>query len=174
MNRDILSDPRYIAGAMSEAETCAAAAEFQERADSALQLFGQRAPGIQAGETLAAYRRRLLKNLQPKCEPPFREVNLCAVADSQLQHFEARMIDGTIVEFKKPIGPLREAIEIDRSGRRISKFYGDNEYVWGPFKGPTQRFISAWDTDAYKGINAAGAVKAISHNMSDGSVRPAT
>jgi hypothetical protein len=173
MNRDILSDPRYIAGAMSEAETCAAATEFQERADSALQLFGQRAPGIQAGETLAAYRRRLLKNLQPKCEPPFREVNLYAVADSQLQHFEARMIDGTIVEFKKPIGPLREAIEIDRSGRRISKFYGDPENVWGRFAGPVRRYISAWDTDQFRGANAAGAIVPVSLTMSDGSVRSA-
>jgi hypothetical protein len=173
MDRDILSDPRYLAGAMSESEINCAAVEFQERADSALQLFGQRAPGFQVGETLAAYRRRLLKNLQPKCEPPFRQVNLYAVADSQLRHFESRMINDTITRFKAPVGPLREAIEIDRAGRRISKFYGDPENVWGRFAGPVRRYISAWDTDQFRGANAAGAIVPVSLTMSDGSVRSA-
>jgi hypothetical protein len=42
-------------------------------------------------------------------------------------------------------GRLTEVIETDRTGRQISRFYGDPELVWGPFKMPS-RLIASWRT----------------------------
>ena len=42
-------------------------------------------------------------------------------------------------------GTVREVIEIDRAGRRISRFYGDPEAVWAPFKQVPRR-VTGWNT----------------------------
>jgi hypothetical protein len=151
----ILKDIHYISGSLSPAETAAAQAHFQARADEVLELHGQKAPPPYPAEGLGNYRRRLLSYVQPHCAAPFNQIDVNAIADSALPPIERKMIADSIAEFKKPEGALREVVTRDPSGREIHEFYGDPENTWRDFKA-TPRIVTEWTTP--RGADAAGAV----------------
>jgi hypothetical protein len=168
---ELLKSPRYMAGGVCDAEIAGAAEHFRTRSDEAFALHGVRAPQIESGEPLGHYRQRLLNNLKLFAkESPFKTVDFRSVHASNLAPFEAQLIDQAVADFKKPVGPLRQMIQVDDAGRKIRRYFGDPEACWGQFKGHVQR-VTRWNTDLGRGANAPGANKPVAMLMADGPTR---
>jgi hypothetical protein len=88
-------------------------------------------------ETLAATADRLSRRLnvleeQKRNSPPFdRTPRLPPKSPEQV--FQGR---------EAAAGRLTEVFETDVTGRRISRFYGDPERVWGAFKLPARHVVN--------------------------------
>jgi hypothetical protein len=114
--------------------------EAQARADRVLRQFGDSAERWQDGESIADYRRRLLEPLKQH-SPAWRKVDVprqedvLAVAEKQILADAAR--EAVAPTNLKP-GQLVERVTTDPTGRKISRFYGDPEAVWGMFRGETK------------------------------------
>jgi hypothetical protein len=117
----------------------------QSKADAVYTAFNDSAPAPLVGERLIDYRLRLLKPLQPhsaawrNTEIPANE-QVLKVAETQVYAdaaAEARAPSNV------PAGTLVERIEKDITGRRITRFFGDPEACWGPFKIPA-KCVTGW------------------------------
>ena len=128
-------------------ESRAAAAEFQSRADSAFQSFSvaDSAPRWLQGESLTGYKQRLLSKLKTHSSG-WRDVNLYNIRERAALDTAADMIFADSIAYAKspssvPEGRLRQVIETDATGRKISRFYGDPEATWGMFKSQSRRLV---------------------------------
>ena len=112
----------------------------QQRADRVAQAFGDSARRWLTGENLAQYRRALAQPFQ-KHSPSWKDIDLTTLPDNALEIAEKQIYADAWDAATKPsvlnaVEGLREVMEEDRTGRKISKFYGDPEEVWGAFKRP--------------------------------------
>lgn len=117
-------------------------ADTQCKADSVFASFGERAPQPMAGERALPYRRRIMTRLQ-KYSPDYKEVDLHAIADSQLLSIAEKKIyadaQASAASSLEPGAGLREVIRTDATGRRISTFIGDPSATWAPFQAVSRK-----------------------------------
>ena len=120
-------------------------ADTQCKADSVFASFGERAPQPVAGERAIPYRRRIMTRLQ-KYSKDYKDVNLQAIADSQLLtiaekkiYADAQMSAASSLE---PGAGLREVVRTDATGRRITSFIGDPAACWSPFQAVTRKCVA--------------------------------
>jgi hypothetical protein len=125
-------------------------AKRQARADSVAQLFGDFAPPWFAGESDLAYRRRLVGQYQ-KYSPTWRDAEIGTLSGRALETVESQIFADAAREARQPTsltlrpGELVERVSTDATGRRITKFHGDPEACWAPFKVPS-RAVVGWAT----------------------------
>lgn len=117
-------------------------ADTQCKADSVFASFGERAPQPMAGEQPMPYRRRIMTRLQ-KYSTDYKEVDLHAIADSQLLSIAEKKIyadaQASAASSLEPGAGLREVVRTDATGRRISTFIGDPSAAWAPFQAVSRK-----------------------------------
>lgn len=127
-----------------------AMADAQEKCDSVASAFGQRAPAPLAGESVSAYRKRLVSKFKAH-SPAWKDIDLAAVNDSILPVAEATIYADAMKAANSPIGipddVLHERVRNDEAGRPIRTFIGKPSAWMNDFKIPTQvmRLRSASD-----------------------------
>ena len=109
----------------------------QQRADSAYRSVGcDGAPGHLLGEGLTDYRHRLLRGVQSK-SATWKNVSLPRAQDA-LDAIEPQILKDAVSSLTDngnyAKGELKAVVSLDQTGRRITKFYGDNSVTWGPFQ----------------------------------------
>ena len=124
-------------------EESAKYADHQARADRVYSAFGKQAPRFMAGETLMAYRKRLLKEYQGHSKD-FAKVNLLAISDpAVLDIAEERILADALAAARSPtdvpVNELREIRSRDETGRTIRTFAGRPSAWMGEFKSPARR-----------------------------------
>lgn len=101
---------------------------LQARADSIERKFGASGPAPKPGERPASYRRRVLQRLA-RHSPTFRDFDAAHADPAMLDVAEreifkaAEQATPSATELR---GRLVPHVEEDPSGRKITKFYGDN------------------------------------------------
>jgi hypothetical protein len=139
-------DANMIRIDMMDDETRRVFISAQSKAEQVAQALGHEAPPPVNGETLPQYRVRLLSQYK-SYSPEWKNVDLAKLPGNALDVIEPKVYADAMAEARSPRnvpeGELREIIETDRAGRRISKFFGDAEVCWGRFKQPT-RFVTGW------------------------------
>lgn len=142
LRKDVFALRKQIEGALSGKER-AKFVTAQSRADKVAQAFGESAPRWLVGETLTAYRARLICKYQPH-SPRWKSSDVSRIHDSAtLGNIEEMVFADALATARNPTAGsglvLREVNETDGAGRRITKFYGSPEACWGPFKAPAMR-----------------------------------
>jgi hypothetical protein len=126
--------------------------EAQARADKVAQVFGDSAPRWNDGESLPRYRQRLLGKFKQH-SADWKGVELAKLGDDALAVAETKIYADAMAALHDPhtvpAGTLREIIETDRTGRRISRFVGDPEACWSFFKAPV-RYVLGINTKGNK------------------------
>jgi hypothetical protein len=117
----------------------------QMKADPVYQAFGDgSAPRFVSGESLTDYQRRLLTKYKGHSKH-WKDVDLAKADSAVLGVAEAQIYADAMLAAAAPssvpVGTLREIVDTDRTGRRISKFIGDAEACWSPFKQPLRNVI---------------------------------
>jgi hypothetical protein len=121
--------------------------DVQSRAETVLQALGDSAPppAIVQGESLQSYRRRLADRLRVHSPRWGGHVALDHFSGAALDEVENQIYADALAASRDPArvpaGTLRESIEVDRTGRRITRFVGDPENCWGAFKMPIKRIL---------------------------------
>jgi ADP-ribose pyrophosphatase YjhB (NUDIX family) len=124
-------------------EEANAIADAQIRADSVANLFGERAPMAQRGESALAYRKRLALKYQ-KYSPRAKDIDIASITNSGvLAMAEERIytdaqVNATSID-AVGAGNLREVRRADQTGRLISEFHGDPSVAFAPWKLPARR-----------------------------------
>lgn len=122
--------------------------DAQSKAERVAQAFGDSAPRWVSGETLTQYRQRLLGKFKSHSKA-WKDADLRDFKDSALDTVETQVYADAWQAAIRPAnvegGMLREVTENDRTGRKITRFYGDPEACWGPFKQPA-RHVTGWNT----------------------------
>jgi hypothetical protein len=129
---------------------------LKSRYAEVFKLSGTVPPEPLCNEGAEPYRARALSYAQlllPK-EHPWTNIPL---RHAPLDVAEHALIDERSAELKRPVGPLRAVTDTDRTGRAITKFYGDPEHTWAPFKGPHQRLVGI-NSELGTGENSPHAV----------------
>ena len=123
-----------------DAESISLAEEFRARAQAAYRYaLGAEPPLRMSGESLNAYRVRLLEPVKSASKDwrGMSRSDLAGVARAgALSVAETQIYADAVKGVQTTQHGLREVMEEDRTGRKISKFYGDPEEVWGVFKLP--------------------------------------
>ena len=116
----------------------------QGRADSVWQMHGKQAPPALGGETVTAYRLRLLREMQPH-SPEWKDKNLgtLAAADAAILDTAEKLIYADAAVAARTMtslpGQLRMERQVDPdSGLRINRWYGDPNSWMDAFKTPYQ------------------------------------
>lgn len=123
----------------------------QVKAERVAQAFGdsEGAPRWMNGESLPDYQRRLLSKYKAH-SAAWKDKDLARVDASVLDVAETQIYADAITAASAPssivAGTLREQVTTDRTGRRITRFHGDTEVAWAPFKQPV-RSITAVRTN---------------------------
>lgn len=127
--------------AKNDAEAVALSA-VQAKADSVLAAFGKAASRPLQGETLRAYRIRLLKGIQGYSDA-YKAVNLRSINDEALlDQVEAQIFHDARIAARAPAARGDSLIEhraTDRAGRMISTFTGPVSAWLDDFKLPPMR-----------------------------------
>jgi hypothetical protein len=136
---------QVVSDSLNEARYQAAAVEEQARADAAYAAHGLRAPARMINEDLDAYQRRLARPLQAHSSRWGVGVDLTPFRDNALRTVTGQIFsDAAAAAMKNDTpGQLRQVVSQDATGRRITRFYGDPEACWGPFK-QASRVIIGW------------------------------
>jgi hypothetical protein len=118
----------------------------QSRAERIFRAFDDSAPVYVSGETLVDYRRRLCNKLKQFSQRwKYADIGAFPVgptldlAEEQIYSDAVQAINDPS---RVPAGQLLEITETDRTGRHFSRFIGDPEATWSPFKSPVRRLIS--------------------------------
>ena len=102
-------------------------ADVQAKADSVLAAFGKSASRPLQGESVTAYRKRLLRGLQGYSDA-YKSVNVRAISDKALLDIaEKQIFADALAAAKSPVAYGDQLIEhrtTDRAGRTISTFTG--------------------------------------------------
>ena len=119
----------------------------QARTDAAYRAVGRDgAPAALQGEGLRDYQLRLLDGLKAK-SPAWRNVQLPRAGDA-LAAIEPMILKDAVASLRDNAnyapGQLKEVVERDATGRRITKFYGDNSVTWGPFQPRQISYVTAF------------------------------
>lgn len=104
-----------------------ALATAQARADGALAMFGERAPGPLPGDDVLSYRRRLVQRLA-KYSPEFKEGNFAQTDPATLDLIEAKVYADAQVAAKTTasnrVGAL-VPVTTREFGRDVTRYHGD-------------------------------------------------
>jgi 8-oxo-dGTP pyrophosphatase MutT (NUDIX family) len=130
-------------------EESAAFADCQAKADSVMAGFGKSASRPLVGETLTAYRKRLLRGLQAHSDS-FKNVNLASITDAVLLDMAEKQIFADAVAASKavhaaPAGHLIAIHEKDAAGRTITRYRGAISSWLNDFKVDSMR-VTAFHT----------------------------
>ena len=117
-------------------------ADVQARADSAYQALGKRAPATLHGESLIAYRRRLVRGVQAY-SPDWKSVDLTAMADPvAFGVIETKVYADAVIASRNPeVEPgqmLKRVIVDQETGHRVTRFFS-NETIFKRFSAQTMR-----------------------------------
>lgn len=108
--------------------------------------LGDELPTPLHGESATEHRQRVLGTFQ-RHSPDWSAVNLRRLKGAALDTAERQIYAAANAAARDPgtvpAGTLREIVETDPTGRRITRFIGDPEACWGPFKSPS-RIVTAW------------------------------
>lgn len=122
--------------------------DAQSKAERVAQAFGDSAPRWTSSENELQYRVRLLGKFKPHSKE-WREVDLGKLGADALAIAENKIYadawDAAIRPASVEGGVLREVTETDRTGRKITRFYGDTDVCWAPFK-QVPRLVTGWTT----------------------------
>ena len=123
----------------------AAYADCQAKADSVYSAFGKSASRPLQGESLMAYRKRMVRGLQAHSDE-MKNININAIKDeAMLSVVEKRVYADAVAASRGTSaigkGQLIELHKKDRAGRTITEFRGDMEAWLGDFKLPTHRVM---------------------------------
>jgi hypothetical protein len=117
-----------------------AAREPQAKADVIYRLFDSQAPQprVLQGESPLGYRQRVASELK-RHSPAWRDVEVRTLPTAAFEVAERQIYADAEREARAPTnvpaGQLIERVErCDKTGRCISRFFGDPEVTWGPFK----------------------------------------
>ena len=131
----------------------AAYADCQAKADSVYSAFGKSASRPLQGESLTAYRKRMVRGLQAHSDE-MKNVNINAIKDEAMLSIVEKRVYADALSASRGTGALAKGqlIEIqkkDRAGRIITEFRGDMEAWLGDFKLPSSRVIK-FNTENFK------------------------
>lgn len=119
-------------------------ADEQARNDGVYIALGGRAPAPMSGEASLAYRIRLARGLQ-KHSKQWKDIDLQKLDASVLDVAAAQIRNDAMIAARSPedleTGQLREIIETDVTGRRISKFVGRGTFI-GAMRQPSRRLTN--------------------------------
>jgi 8-oxo-dGTP pyrophosphatase MutT (NUDIX family) len=123
----------------------AAMADAQVRADRICLMHATRAARPLDGENLMAYRRRLASNLKEH-SPAWKDIDLRVISDdTAFTNIETVIYADAEKAGLHPVAPsedfLREIVEEDVTGRKISKFVGRPSAWMGQFATPRRRLV---------------------------------
>jgi hypothetical protein len=113
----------------------ASARVYQERFDSALSPWDQRAPAPTLGQDIDNYRRETLvkiKRLLPD-DHELRNIQIRKMANDVLNVFEPQILEAAKAEAYNassvPPGEMRRVVEVDSNGLKIVKYIGQQSFV---------------------------------------------
>jgi hypothetical protein len=119
-------------------------ARAHSNAEHLARALGSFAPDPAPSESSGSYRRRLAGDFQ-KYSKDWASVDLKMCAPDAFDKIEHAIYADAAREILEPTnvppGELAERISTDQTGRRISRFFGDPEVCWGPFKQDTKVII---------------------------------
>jgi hypothetical protein len=123
----------------------ASMADAQVGADRVLLMHGKRAPRPLDGENLSGYRRRLAGTLK-EFSPTWKDINLSVISDEAAFENIAKTIyaDATEAGLHPVVDDadfLREVVDQDVTGRKISKFVGRPSAWMGQFSSNRRRLV---------------------------------
>ncbi len=106
-------------------------------------------PGHLPGESVEAYRIRLASGLKG-FSPTYGRMStrdLDGMRRSGALHIaEQTIFEEAVATARRPTGPLRATQDPpDRSGRSITRFFGNPEDCWSPFKQPP-KYVTRFNT----------------------------
>jgi hypothetical protein len=128
--------------AVDSAEARAEFANIQARTDAVLNMHGLRAAAPMVGETMIAYRRRMLKDVQRTCakNAPGRTYVVDSLDGANLDQVERHIFADAMTEAQRPTdiaaGQLREVRKSSEAGHRVSEFYGEPKAWMDPIGNP--------------------------------------
>jgi len=136
--------------AMEVAKADEEKSEAQAKADSAYSSFGKRARPPMSGETVQAYRKRMIKGLQAYSDA-YKGVNIDAITDDVLLGIAERQVYADAATFVNsgsdvPVGSLRPIKGRDSAGRETTRFVGDIGAFLAPFQIEAQQYAGRRDT----------------------------
>lgn len=154
---DFLALQQEIARLQSRAPTILADADrerfaaIQERADTAFQAFGDRAPAPLDGETPTQYKRRIGTKLQAH-SPKWKDTRLSAIADDAtidviLDDVYADSLMAARRGAAVPAGHLREVKSRNDAGHTFISFEGSPSSWMRPLAGRAQAARGSWKTN---------------------------
>ncbi len=120
--------------------------DAQARADGAYRGAGYAdgAPQPLMGESLHAYRRRLIEPFKSS-DPNWKRANIANADEALLSIAEKQILDRAVAAQSDPQnfkpGELRTVVSLDSTGRKITKFYGDPSVAWRPFQHAAMKFV---------------------------------
>jgi hypothetical protein len=158
--RQIFSSHALIGEAMYNTDPVISprALQIQQQTAEVLSLFGEGLSGPNCNESDEGYARRCLAAVQ-RHSPRYRYSNFDSQPLAILDSTTAPMVRADVkAEFEKPSGPLRPRVELDPTGRKITRFYGDACECWGPFLPPPR--YAKFDTAMWTGAAASRFVRA--------------
>jgi hypothetical protein len=119
-------------------------ADVQAKADSIFAAFGKSASRPLQGESVVAYRKRLLRGLQGYSDA-YKSVNVRAISDKALLDIaEKQIFADALAAAKNPVAYGDQLIEhrsTDRAGRTISTFTGSVSAWLDQFKVAPMRVV---------------------------------
>jgi hypothetical protein len=131
----------------------AAYADCQAKADSVYAAFGKSASRPLSGESLTAYRKRLVRGLQAHSDE-MKNVNVNKIADSAMLEIVEKRVYADALAASRGTGSVAKGQLIalhkkDQAGRTITEYRGDMEAWLGDFKLPTHR-VMKFNTENFK------------------------
>ena len=128
-------------------------ADCQAKADSVYSAFGKSASRPLQGESLMAYRKRMVRGLQAHSDE-MKNVNINAIKDEAMLSIVEKRVYADAVAASRGNGAigkgqLIELHKTDRAGRTITEFRGDMEAWLGEFKLPASRVVK-FHTENFK------------------------
>ena len=123
----------------------AAYADCQAKADSVYSAFGKSASRPLQGESLMAYRKRMLRGLQAHSDE-MKNVNINKIADEAMLQIVEKRVYADALAASRGTGAIAKGQLIalhkkDQAGRTITEYRGDMEAWLGDFKLPTHRVV---------------------------------
>lgn len=136
---------------VDEAKADEQKSEAQAMADSAYSSFGKRARPPMSGETVQAYRKRMIKGLQAYSDA-YKTVNIDAINDDALLSIAERQVYADAAAFVNsgsdvPVGSLRPIKGRDSAGRETTRFVGDVGAFLAPFQIEAQQYAGRRETN---------------------------
>ena len=139
--------------AMKKDDEEAVMADCQAKADSVYSAFGKSASRPLSGESLTAYRKRMVRGLQAHSDE-MKNVNINAIKDEAMLTVVEKRVYADAIAASRGTGAIAKGqlIELhkkDRAGRTITEFRGDMEAWLGDFKLPAYR-VMKFNTENFK------------------------